>query len=332
MKHSHVATFHEYGGELHLEPDTDLHVPGPDEVTVEVIAAALNHMDYYVRQGLFKDSIEVDLPAHSGTCFSGYVMAVGENVKGLKHGDKVLGHDPHHAAHANYVTVPAGCLVRKPERTSWEEAAGLYMAGVVALATIESLALTDADTVVITAPAGGVGHLEVQLAKLAGATVIAVSGSENHDYLRSIGAKPVDYAHDLPQQIRKLAPAGSTISFIDNYGGYEQLMAQLNVPRDLQRTTEDRKHQELRFYQANGHDAEARTLLADITELVNSWQVRVLVSGFYPLEYISEAFGELIDRHSRGKIIVGMHTAAVPRNYLGKRTRQVYKDQQAAHA
>lgn len=322
MRAGKAVEYDRFGGveELHFVEQARP-APGPDEVVIEVVAAALNHMDEYVRRGDFADEVTVAFPARQGSCFAGIVRAKGAGVKRLAVGQSVLGHDPHHAAHASYVTVPVGAVVPKPESVPWEVAGALYLAGTTAYTIVQSLRLGPEDTVVVSAAAGGVGHIEAQLARLAGALVIGIAGEDNQDYLRSIGAKAVLHGQGLEQRIRDAAQGRPLTAFIDNYAGYEDLAETLGVPQQRFVPSAKRREVELRFYNAPGDDPEVRIVLGDLVELIATWGLRVLISGFYAFDQLPDAIAELDQRHSRGKVLVGMHTSAPASSYLGQRTR-----------
>ncbi len=299
--------------------------PGAGEVVVEVVAAGVSHMDAYVRMGRFKDAIPLTFPARQGVSFAGIVRGRGEGVRSIAVGAEVLGHDPRHGAHADRVVVPAGAVVKKPENVSWEVGGALYLVGLTAYSTIQSLRPSSTDVVVVAAAAGGVGHLECQLLRLAGARVIGIAGEENHDYLRSIGAVPVAYGDGLVERIREAAKGAPVTAVIDNYGDYARLAEELGVKPPRFVASDDRRDREIRYYTAPGDDREAATQLADVAELVATWNVRVLVSGFYALDNVQQAMIDLDARHSRGVVVLGMSPAAAPGEYLRDKLRGVYQ-------
>jgi NADPH:quinone reductase-like Zn-dependent oxidoreductase len=208
----------------------------------------------------------------------------------------------------------------------WEVAGGLYLAGVTALATVQRLRLTAEDVVVVTAAAGGVGHIEVQLARAAGATVIGTCSAGNADYLRSLGAIPVVYGEGIEGRIAEATRDRAVTAFVDNHGSGAGLAEALGVPRGRFVASADRRDLEVRFFTAGGDDRESIVLLEQLVRLVENRTVRVLVSGFYPLDYVREAFAELEQRHARGKVILGMRPSAQRGDYyLGTRARAVYE-------
>jgi NADPH:quinone reductase-like Zn-dependent oxidoreductase len=328
MKHQGSAVvFDRYGDvdELRFVPQ-QMPEPGDGELVVEVIAAAVNHMENYIRRGDFEGEVPLTFPARQGSCFAGIVRRRGSAARRFALGADVLGHAVGGGAHATYVVVPESAVVQKPEGMEWEVAGGLYLAGVTAMATIQRLRPAPADVVVITAAAGGVGHIEVQLAHAAGATVIGTCSAGNADYLRSLGGVPVVYGEGLEDRIREAAKGRDVTAFVDNHGSGAVIAEALRVPRSRLVTSEDRRALEVRYFTAGADDREPTALLEQLVRLVENRTVRVLVSGFYPFEYVREAFAELEQRHARGKVILGMRpSAGRGAYYLGTRARAVYE-------
>ncbi|GGK92310.1 NADPH:quinone reductase-like Zn-dependent oxidoreductase [Curtobacterium luteum] len=311
MRHGNAVQYDRYGGfdVVQLVPQ-ERPDAGPGEIVVEVVAAGLNHIERFLREGKLREFIDLDFPAHQGVDFAGIVRARGEGVKDLRVGDEVLGHAPTGGAHANWVRVPRGAVIKKPELVGWEVAGGLYLAGCTAATIVRGLRLGPQDTVVISAAAGGVGHIQCQLAHDAGATVIALGSARNHDYLRQIGTLPVVYGEGEEQRIREIADGREITAFIDNHGesDAEHLSERLGIPADRFVSSEERRDVELRFLRAPAEDDEARELLTMLTKAVQDRRVQVLISGFYPFEYIVDAYEDLAQMQSRGKVVIGMQT------------------------
>lgn len=299
-----------YGGPDVLEfIESEMPHPRWGEVVVDVLASGINHIEAFVREGHLAETVPIELPTGQGSDFAGLVREVGTGVEGWKRGDEVIGHAVR-GAHATQVVVPASSLVRKPKRVSWEEAGGLYLAGLTALDTLDGLHLKQGDTLVISAAAGGVGNIEAQLAKFAGVRVIGTCGERNHDFLREQGVKPVVYGEGMADRIRKLAPEGVT-AFIDNFGQDGQELAfELGVPPEKYRSSEDRKAIELAALEPDEEfSAHATKQLQRLAEYAADHALRVVVSAFYPFDLIIDAFEDLERLHARGKIIVGMRPA-----------------------
>ncbi|RKR75347.1 NADP-dependent oxidoreductase [Frondihabitans australicus] len=288
--------------------------PTADEVLVEVVAAGLNHIENSIRRGDFTERLPQDLPARQGSCFAGIVIKRGADVHDLHLGQAVIGHAVGGGAHATHLTVPRSQVVKKPDTVDWEVAGGLYLAGCTAVTIAESVGIevgrtTSVDprpVLVVSAAAGGVGSIECQLALGAGWKVIGTCSPHNHDYLRSIGVIPVTYGEGLEGRIRDAA-ARDVTAFIDNFGGDNPALARaLGVADDRFSSSEDRLDVELRFITADADDRAPAHLLGMLAQMIAEMRLRVLVSGFYPFEYIDQAFADMAEMHSRGKVVVGM--------------------------
>lgn len=308
-----VVEYDEPGGPdvLHLVT-RPLPAPGEGEVTVEVVTTGLNHIETFVRAGTETEWDE-DYPRRSGSCFAGTVVAVGPGVTAYKVGSDVVGH-VRSGAQATYLTVGVDHLVPKPRTVTFETAGGLYLAGTTALDTLEELKIGPDDTVVISAAAGGVGSIEAQIAKHRGARVIGTCGDRNFDYLRQLGIIPVRYGEGIADRIRAKAPDGVT-AFIDNFGqDGRELAHELGVPDARFRSSADRRERELALLSdepdAVAHGTEQ---LKKVVDLAERRAFTVLVSGFYPLEDVAEAYDDLQKLHSRGKVVLATHPVTTRR-------------------
>ncbi|NQX27485.1 NADP-dependent oxidoreductase [Microbacteriaceae bacterium VKM Ac-2854] len=302
-----VVQFQRFGGPEVLEiVDAPRPVPGPGEVLVEVLSAGLNHMEALIRRGLFDSDHSGVFPQRQGTDLAGIVVGLGAGVTDLRMHADVVGHAVT-GSHASHVCVPRSNLLPKPKNVSWEVGGALFLAGVTAYRALEETHVGPGDTVVVAAAAGGVGNMEVQLAKLRGATVIGTCGERNFDYLRQIGVQPVVYGDGIAERIRAAAPGGVTV-FLDNFGGTNpSLAADLGIEDGRFHSSDDRKEIELRAVWPSAETAVADTeILARLVALVAEQKLRVLVSGFYPLGFVQDAFDDLERLHSRGKIVLGM--------------------------
>ncbi len=160
--------------------------PGPGEVEIEVSATGLNFRDLLVALGMYPDPTA----PLGGEC-AGTITALGPGVEGLRIGQSVLAMVAD--SFATHAVAAAAMTVRKPERLSFEEAAGIPGVFLTAQYALRALAtLGSGDTVLIHSAAGGVGLAAVQLAQRAGAVVFATAGTdEKRRYLTSIGVKHV---------------------------------------------------------------------------------------------------------------------------------------------
>ena len=315
-----------YGGVEVLDiVEIEKPVPGPGEVLVEVLAAGINHVEAYLRQGMYEGELHVSLPTGQGSDFSGLVAAIGEGVTSFARGSEVLGHTSM-ASHATFIIVPARNLVTKPASLSWEVAGSLFLAGLAADEAVHAVGVSKGDVVVISAAAGGVGSIEAHLAMAKGATVIGTCGLRNFDYLRQIGVKPVVYGEGVADRIRALAPRG-VAAFIDNFGQNNPDVAdELGVSRSRFRSSDHRREIELKAMRPSPEDAVHNTqVLAKLAALAADRTLNVLISGFYPFDRVREAFDDLEKRHARGKVVLGMRP--VDNSFHGLGGRKV-RDQQ----
>lgn len=175
--------------------EVDRPEPGPTEILVRVHAAGVNPVDWVTRQG---DGLFAAPPFTVGWDVSGVVESVAEGVTRFAPGDAVMGMPrfPGEAgAYAQFLTGPSRQFARKPESMTHLQAGGLPLAGLTAWQILVDTAnVQPGDRVLITAAAGGVGHLAIQVAKARGAYVLATSRREKHPFLRSLGADDVlDY-------------------------------------------------------------------------------------------------------------------------------------------
>ncbi len=188
--------------------------PGAGEVLIQVKSAALNHLDIWIRKG--RPGVTLSMPHILGSDGAGVVSEIGAGVDGVAIGDEVLinpglscgkceycrrGEQSECVSFsivgmgrpgtfAEYVTVPAGNVYRKPSHLSFDEAAALPLAYVTAWRMLMTRAgLKAGQTLLIHGIGGGVALAALQLAKLAGAVVTVTSSSdEKLKYAEQLGA------------------------------------------------------------------------------------------------------------------------------------------------
>jgi NADPH:quinone reductase-like Zn-dependent oxidoreductase len=195
----------------------DVPVPGvgPGDVRVRVRAASINGYDVFVASGMAKDVMEHRFPVVVGKDFAGVVDAVGEGVTRFAPGAEVVGIVPTEqtlwrGSFGEYVVVPAdGFIETKPENLDFASAAGLGLAGLAGLVTVDAVGPSEGEVVLVVGATGGVGAYAVQLAARRGATVIATGLPGDEAWLRELGASEVvDYTDDVPAWVREHHPEG----------------------------------------------------------------------------------------------------------------------------
>jgi NADPH:quinone reductase-like Zn-dependent oxidoreductase len=169
----------------------------PDGVLVRVKAAGVNPVDTKVRGGYMAQALPFHFPVILGWDVAGVVEEVGAAVTWFKPGDRVYGyvrrHHLEYGTYAEFTTAPEGFFAHMPAELSFEEAAALPTPALTAHQSLEALGLRGGETLFVGGGAGGVGHVTIQLAVARGARVVATASRRNHDFLRELGAEPLDY-------------------------------------------------------------------------------------------------------------------------------------------
>ncbi|HIC89684.1 MAG TPA: alcohol dehydrogenase, partial [Anaerolineae bacterium] len=219
-----AVVFHQHGGRdvLRYVEDMPQPEPGPEEVLVQVHYCALNRLDIFVREGW--RGLKLQMPHILGADVAGQVAAVGEEVSGWQIGDRVVvnpslycGHCPSclrgehsmcdqfgilgetsRGGYAEYVVVPARNLARVPDKFELAQAAAVPLVAITAWRMLINRAgLRAGETVLVVGAGGGVNSIAIQVAKLAGARVLAVTSSgEKVDRARALGADWVVNRHE----------------------------------------------------------------------------------------------------------------------------------------
>ncbi len=301
-----AVRFDGYGGIDVLDVrEVDDPVAGPGDVVVSVRAAGINPGEIAIREGYLHDRWPATFPSGEGTDFAGTVASLGEGVTDVAVGDEVLGWTENRASQAELVVVPATQLTPKPDGVAWEVAGSLFVVSMAALASVRAVAPQTGETVVVSAGAGGVGGVAVQLARRTGATVIGLAGEANHDWLRSHDVIPVTYGDGQESRIRE-ASGGTVDAFVDTFGGgYVDLAIGLGVAPDRINTIIDYAAVERLGVNGEGtHAIGTAELLGEMAQLVADGELEVPIARTYPLAQVRDAFGELSARHTRGKIVL----------------------------
>jgi NADPH:quinone reductase-like Zn-dependent oxidoreductase len=306
---SRAVVYETFGGPevLELREVPEPHA-GPGEVRVRVAAAGLNPMDWGIASRPEAAArFGITVPSGFGYDFAGVVDEVGGGVTGFAAGDRVYGGALGRAA-ADFVVVktPAeapDALFHTPDGISDEVASTLPVAGHTAAAALAAIGLRSGDTVLIGGAAGGVGVFAVQLAKLAGATVIGTASDGTFEFLRQLGARPVAYGPGLADRVRALAPGGVTAA-TDLFGTEtaEAALA-LGVPPERISTIAAGPNPPGGVRPTGGADA-APDALARITDAILAGQVTVPVAAVFPVEQVRDAVTLQAGRRVHGKVVV----------------------------
>lgn len=302
-----AITLPAYGGpdDLLLTDHPDPKV-APGEVLVRVRAAGVNPVDWKLAAGGLDALMEARFPIIPGWDVAGVVEAVGLDVSEYAVGDEVLGYvrkdTVELGAYAELVAANVRLLARKPEALSWEQAAGLPLAGLTAYQSVQRAGVRAGETVLVHAAAGGVGAIGTQVAVAGGARVIGTASERNHAFLRELGAEPVSYGDGWVERVRSLAPDGvdAVLDFVG--GGVIAESRPLVAKPERLVSIADGAAVEL-----GGHALWVRPDTADLTalgELADAGRLTVPVERALPLAEAAEAWRLSQSGRTRGKLVL----------------------------
>jgi len=315
-----------YGGPDVLEfSDIGQPVPKDNEVLVQVQAAGLHRGDWHVMTGLpyLIRLVVPDLGLRKpkvpvrGMDLAGRVEAVGPNVTRFQPGDEVFGWAD--GAFAEYAAAPEDQLAPKPADLSFEQAAAVPTSGFAALQGLcDSGEVQPGQQVLIIGAAGAVGLFAVQLAKTFGAQVTGVASTTQLELVRSVGADEViDYTRDdvtdgtrrwdlildtaghrsLSQLRRALTPKGTLVIVGSEgrgrwLGGFDRSLRAPLLARLV--------GQRLRMLASKPGQQDLQTL----RELLEAGKLTPVIDRTYPLGDVPEAMRQLVEGHTRGKLVI----------------------------
>jgi NADPH:quinone reductase-like Zn-dependent oxidoreductase len=305
-----AVRFDEYGGVDVLNVvDVPRPEPGPGEVLVQVKTAGINPGESKIRDGSLHAFWPATFPSGQGSDLAGIVAATGPGVTGVAVGEEVIGFTHHRASQAEYAVVEAENLTAKPDGVPWEVAGALFVAGSTAWAAVRAVGLGAGDTVVVSAAAGGVGALAVQLARRSGATVIGIAGESNHGWLRRHDVIPVSYGEGVAERVRVAAEgtkSGQADAFIDTHGPeYVRMAVDLGVdPSRIDTIVYSDLARELGVKTDANLAGGRAEVLAELAGLIAAGELEMPLAGTFPLGQVREAYRRLAEGHLRGKIVL----------------------------
>lgn len=299
-----AVVYDAFGGPeaLHLD-DRPLPKVGPGEVMVEVRSAGVNPVDWKLMGGGMDALMNFVFPVIPGWDVAGVVSAVGIDVPEYRVGDEVVGYVRKDfvsgGTYAEYVSAPVRTLAHKPASLDWDAAAGLPLAGLTAHQVLRRLGVRSGQTVLIHGGAGGVGQVGVQLARLAGARVLATASEPNHDLLRSLGAEPLTYGDGLADRVRAVAPEGVDV-VADFAGGVREITMAVLAPGGRHASIADRTVTDVggswMWVRPDASD------LAHLAAMVDAGDVVIRVAHTFDLADAAEAVRLSKGGHASGKI------------------------------
>ncbi|GAB2529338.1 NADP-dependent oxidoreductase [Spirosoma aerophilum] len=313
-----AVRIHEFGGPEVLTLDTiERPTPAADEILVKVYASGVNPTDWAIREG-GNDILKpyLTLPMTLGWDAAGVVDAIGSDVTAFREGDAVYGVPdfPGNGSYAEYCVAKASQFALKPKTISFNEAAGVPLAGLTAwTAIVKHGKLQPGQRILVQGASGGVGSFAVQFAKAMGAYVIGVASASNQDYIKQLGADEViDYQN---QTFENLVLDIDVVFEASPLRDNEERLKSVRVLRkggilvtaNIDLPFNDAVLAALASKQAKGELAvnqPRQDWLMDIARLIDEGKVKVFVSKVFPLERVAEAHRESQTWHVRGKLIL----------------------------
>ena len=309
--------------------------PAADEVLIHVRAASVHPDVWHVVAGrpavlrLMGSGVRRPGQPVPGTDVAGVVESVGSAVTRFEPGDEVFAETVrgvqwrNGGAFAEYATAPEVGVALKPPAVSFEEAAAVPTAGIIALNNLPRRRVPAGSRVLVNGAAGGVGAIALQLAKAYGAHVTGVDHSSKLELLRSLGAdRVIDYTsedftrsgeqwdlildvpgnHSWRETRRALDPRGSYILIgHDAFGaiGHRWLGS---IPRLLGLVARSAVSPQLRG--GSFAPPDKRELMDTLASLMGSGQLRVVVDRTFPLDQAPQALRHLMSGQSVGRVVL----------------------------
>lgn len=306
MKAVHI---HKYGGPEVLKfEETPRPQPAANELLIRVHAAAVNPVDWKIREGHLKQQLTYSFPLILGWDFSGVVEAVGPDVTKFQIGSEVFSRPDiaRDGAYAEFIVVRESEVASKPKSLDYLHAAAIPLAGLTAWKGIfDAGGLSAGQKILIHAAAGGVGSFAVQFAKWKGAYVFGTASGKNLEFLKELGVdEPIDYRKTRFEDVVH----GIDVVF-DTIGGDTQKRSfgVLKKGGILVSTVAPPPQEE-----AAKHDVRATHIfiqpdaaeLAEIAGLVDTGKVKPFVETVLPLSEARQAQELSEGHHVRGKIVL----------------------------
>jgi NADPH2:quinone reductase len=282
--------------------------PGPGDVLVRMHGAEVGDWDEYVRVGGWP--MERPFPLVLGLAGAGTVDAVGTAVKDFAKDDPAYAYSYplyDNGAWAEYMLVPLSYAAPPPAALDLTRAGAVPIVGLTAHETVLDILKVQKDEVVlITAAAGGVGHLAVQIAASVGAHVVATASRRNHDFVSALGAEMViDYtSQDVVKTILARYPGGvdkalngvsaeaanQIVWALRDGGLVVDLPGSISAVRSGVRIVSD--------YVVQGNGAR----LGLLSRMIDGGHLRVEIHKVFPFERAPEALDMVLGKHVRGKV------------------------------
>jgi NADPH:quinone reductase-like Zn-dependent oxidoreductase len=291
--------------------------PADGQVLLRVYAAGTNPVDWSVRAPPAARGPAAAAPPQRaapppGRDVAGVIVALGPGVSGYQVGDKVYTALAGGGAYAEYAVAPAAELALKPQKFTFEEAAGIPIAGYTGLRMVVMANVKPGERVLIIGAAGGVGSTAVQAARAAGAHVIAVASSRHDKYLEALGAQEIiDYDKE------NVAAKAKAVAVVLNTVGTENANALTYVQPgalvlDASGQVDEKACAAARVtcIHVQRQGPSNAELLKQLTQMADDGKYSVKVEKSFPLAKTGEALGYGRAGDREGKVIIDVHKDA----------------------
>lgn len=324
MKSLQVVKYGEINGSLAFN-ETDKPQAQGNDLLIQVKAAAINPIDKSIILGNLQSLLPIPLPATSAYDVSGIVVEKGNEVSDFEIGDLVYSRVPQEqmGTLAEYVAVTSSAVSKKPGNISFEEAAGIPLAGLTALQSLEYAGIKENDKVLIHAGSGGVGSFAIQYAKAKGAYVYTTTSTSNIKWVKELGADRVidyktedykDIAKDLDivfdtlgkhyslESFELVKEGGKVVSVVGPLDEASAKMFGMNeykLPVELAKASSE-KNAEYKFIFMHPNGSH----LNQIKLMIEDELIKPIIDKVYPFSEGIQAFTHLASGRAKGKIVV----------------------------
>jgi NADPH:quinone reductase-like Zn-dependent oxidoreductase len=281
-------------------------VPAAREVLIRVKAASVNPVDWKIRRGMLRRELGDKFPIPLGRECSGDVSAFGNEVKRFRKGDQVIASLTvvRLGSFAEYVAVPDSSVYQKPKNISYEQAATVPVAGLTALRALRDAGrIENGMSVAVIGASGGVGHYAIQIARIFGAEVTAISRDGHGDFVLRLGAaRVIDYVRE------DFTLRGERYDIIFDAVGKRSFTAckKALTANGVYITTLGNKGP---FSEGGRRATEVSGIPSQedmqwMKERIEEGRIKIAVLKVYPLDQVKDALAESESEHATGKLVL----------------------------
>src|SRR2546421_4167964 len=304
-----AVVLNEYGGREVLKyQDAPRPEPKQDEILVRVIAAAINPVDTYVRQGMFGKRGMENGPVILGYDVAGIVEKTGADAKKFKRGDAVYCYLSvmRGGGYAEFAVAKESETALKPKNINFDEAAAVPLAATTAWqALIDSAKIDKGQTVLIHGGSGGVGSFAIQIAKARGAKVIATASTSHQSTLKELGVdQAIDYTttkfEDVVKDVDVVLNCVRADALARSYGVVKKGGVIVSITDEPDQSECAKRG--ITCSRMGAHPDSK--VLDDLTNLIEAGKIKPIVSQTFALPEASKAQEQIETHHTLGKIVL----------------------------